>query len=61
MTTICEIYEALFAFAPEYMKEDWDNVGLLCGHMDAEVTRVLVALDLTRAVIEEARALLVSP
>ena len=55
MTTICEIYEALFAFAPEYMKEDWDNVGLLCGHMDAEVTRVLVALDAADWVLREAR------
>ena len=55
MTTVREVYEALFAFAPEYMKEDWDNVGLLCGHMDAAVSRVLVALDPADWVLQEAK------
>ena len=55
MTTVHDIYEALFTFAPEYMKEDWDNVGLLCGRMDAAVTRVLVALDPADRVLHEAR------
>ncbi len=36
------------------MKEEWDNIGHLCGHSDAEVERVLVALDPFRPVIEEA-------
>lgn len=55
MSTVREIYEALFSFAPEYMKEDWDNVGLLCGHMDAPVTRVLIALDPAESVLREAK------
>ena len=43
--------------APFELAEEWDNVGLLVGRKDAQVTRVLVALDLTRAVIDEAAAL----
>ena len=45
MTTVREIYNTLFAFAPASMKMDWDNVGLLCGRFDAPVDTVLVALD----------------
>ena len=45
MTTVRDLYNALFAFAPASMKYDWDNVGLLCGHFDAPVDTVLVALD----------------
>ena len=37
MTTVRDLYNALFAFAPASMKYDWDNVGLLCGHFDAPV------------------------
>ncbi len=55
MHTVRDIYEALFAFAPEYMKEDWDNVGLLCGRMDAAVSCVLVALDPADWVLQEAK------
>ncbi len=55
MYTVRDIYEALFSFAPEFMKEDWDNVGLLCGRMDAPVTRVLVALDPAECVLHEAK------
>ena len=29
MTTVRDLYNALFAFAPASMKYDWDNVGLL--------------------------------
>lgn len=57
MAKIRDIYNALFAFAPAYMKMDWDNVGLLCGKFDAEVTKVLVALDPMLDVFEEAKAL----
>ena len=40
MTTVRDLYNALFAFAPASMKYDWDNVGLLCGHFDAPVDTV---------------------
>lgn len=55
MRTVREIYDALFAFAPERMKMgDWDNVGLLCGRFSTEVETVLVALDPLPDVIAEA-------
>lgn len=56
MPKVREIEEFLFSIAPKYMKEDWDNVGHLCGRADAEVTRLLVSLDPFEAVIEEAKA-----
>lgn len=49
-----EIEQALFAWAPRSLAEDWDNVGLLCGRADKEVARVLVALDPFEDVAEEA-------
>ncbi len=45
MRTVNEIKAALFEIAPAYMKENWDNVGLLCGRGNQEVETVLVALD----------------
>lgn len=54
MITVREIHEALFAFAPAYMKYDWDKVGLLCGRFDRAVDTVLVALDPMPDVIDEA-------
>ena len=32
MPKVNEIRTALFEAAPEYMKMEWDNVGLMCGH-----------------------------
>lgn len=40
--------------APSSLAESYDNVGLMVGDREAEVTNVLVALDCTMAVIEEA-------
>ena len=31
MTTVQDVLEFLQTLAPQYMKMDWDNVGLLCG------------------------------
>lgn len=56
MTKVSEICKVLFDAAPEYMKMDWDNVGLMCGRREAQVTRVLVALDATQRVLKEAKA-----
>ena len=39
---------------PESLAEDWDEVGLVAGHPDAEVHRVMFAVDPTIEVIEEA-------
>ena len=54
MTTVADILKFIESIAPPYMKEDWDNVGLLCGRRNREVRKVLVALDPFRSVIDEA-------
>lgn len=41
--------------APIFLKEDFDNVGLMVGSKDKEVKKVLLALDCTKEVIEEAK------
>jgi dinuclear metal center YbgI/SA1388 family protein len=45
------------AIAPARLAESWDNVGLLLGDRAAPCGRVLVAVDWTAAVMEEALAL----
>lgn len=55
MKTVSEILDFILGFAQKEWKEDWDNVGLLCGHRDKRVKTVLVALDVTPAVAREAR------
>ena len=54
MATVADILNFVESLAPRYMKCDWDNVGLLCGRKEKEVTKILVALDPFRNVIEEA-------
>ncbi|MBR1689575.1 MAG: Nif3-like dinuclear metal center hexameric protein [Oscillibacter sp.] len=54
MATARQIEECLFRLAPREGAMDWDNVGLLVGDADREVRRVLVALDVTPAVAQEA-------
>ena len=51
-----DIAAALEEFAPSALKEEWDNVGLLVGDPDAQVRKVLVALDAVDGVVEEASA-----
>lgn len=55
MITVSDILTFIDSIAPSYMKEDWDRVGLNCGHLDAPVTKVLVALDPFTAVCQEAK------
>ena len=54
MATLREVEQAIFELAPKELAMDWDNVGLLVGRPDREVTKVLVALDVTEWVAEEA-------
>ena len=54
MASVSQIRDFFNEKAPFYMKMDFDNVGLLVGFAQAEVTRALVALDITDQVIEEA-------
>ena len=41
--------------APLKFKESYDNVGLMVGDEEGEITKVLVALDCTKTVIDEAK------
>lgn len=41
--------------APPHLKEDFDNVGLMVGDREKEIKKVLLALDCTMDVIEEAK------
>ena len=54
MAGIKEIYDYLCELAPLELKMDFDNVGFLTGHLDGEAQRILLALDITDAVIDEA-------
>ena len=51
-----DLLAVLDGLAPARLAEDWDNVGLMVGRRDRPVTRVLVALDLRAAVLDEAEA-----
>lgn len=57
MTHIRDIYDVIDGAAPFSAALEFDNVGLLVGDGDTPVTRVLLALDITPAVVEEAAAL----
>ena len=52
--TIRHILEALHAWAPPSLQESYDNSGLLVGQINAQVSTVLISLDCTEAVVEEA-------
>jgi len=49
-----EIISFLDIMAPPSLAEDWDNVGLLVGSKEKEIRRVLLCLDVTTKVVEEA-------
>ena len=54
MTAVKEIYQLIDNFAPFETQMDFDNAGFLVGRGDRAVERVLVALDITKVVVEEA-------
>ena len=55
MATVADILHCIETLAPRSMKESWDNVGLNCGHLDRQVTKILVALDPFAHVCREAK------
>jgi dinuclear metal center YbgI/SA1388 family protein len=54
MAQIKDIAEHLESIAPPVLQESYDNSGLLLGDASREVTKILVCLDSTEAVIDEA-------
>lgn len=55
MSKVKNIIKEMNIIAPPYLKEDFDNVGLMVGDKEQEVKKVLLALDCTKEVIEEAK------
>lgn len=49
------IIEIMEKFSPVNLKEDFDNVGLMVGDKSKDVKKILLALDCTESVIEEAK------
>jgi len=54
---LAEALRILDSLAPLRYAEAWDNVGLLVGDPEAEIARVLVTVDYSAEVAEEARAM----
>ena len=52
---ISNVMEILNEWAPEADAQEWDNVGLLVGSEKDELTGILVALDVTTAIANEAK------
>ena len=49
-----KIIDNLNTLYPESLKANYDNVGLMVGRLDKDIKKVLLALDLTRDVMDEA-------
>ncbi len=56
-TTVGQIYDLIDSFAPFSGQQSYDNSGLIVGGRSAAVTRVLTTLDITCAVVNEAKKL----
>ena len=57
MASVNEIYRYLDTLAPFHIQMSFDNAGFLVGRGEAEVSRLLVSLDITEEVIGEANEL----
>lgn len=55
-TTVKDALELMRGFAPEEYeyKAEYDNIGLIVGRLDNEVTKILCCLDVTEKVLDEA-------
>ncbi len=49
-----EITDCIEAFAPLAYQESYDNAGLICGNKNMDITSVLICIDSTEEVIDEA-------
>jgi len=54
MIKVNKVYDFLKTIAPLEMAKEGDNVGFLVGTSQSDVTKILVALDITNCVISEA-------
>ena len=49
-----DILQVLEKFAPSTLAEKWDNVGLLVGSPQNNVETILIGLDATNSLVDEA-------
>ncbi len=49
-----DIVRFMEEYAPNWLAEDWDNIGLVIGSLDQEIGKIMVCLDVTNDVADEA-------
>ena len=54
MPVLKDVIHFLESFAPLSLQESYDNAGLITGDVNTEITTVLITLDVTEKVVEEA-------
>jgi dinuclear metal center YbgI/SA1388 family protein len=54
--TLADHNTAMESIAPTHLAEKWDNVGLLSGHQSSLIKKILLTIDITPAVHDEAIA-----
>jgi len=55
MSVKCQVVmDAMEKLAPKQLAESWDNIGLLIGSPSQNVTKILITLDITQAVVDQA-------
>jgi len=54
MTALSHLLKSFEELWPTATAEDWDRVGLILGHPASEVSRVLLSVDVTAEVVDEA-------
>jgi dinuclear metal center YbgI/SA1388 family protein len=54
MAKISEVIDYLEKIAPNELQEDYDNAGLIVGHRNKMLSGILITLDVTEAVVDEA-------
>ncbi|MDG2476325.1 MAG: Nif3-like dinuclear metal center hexameric protein [Phycisphaerales bacterium] len=54
MPTVSDLCDVMNDVAPLQHAAEWDNTGLLVGRRDADISTVMVCIDLTSAVLREA-------
>ncbi len=52
--TVADVEAAMESIAPTGLAQQWDHVGLVAGDMSAKVRRILLCIDLTPPVVDEA-------
>lgn len=54
MVKVRDVIDVMESWAPSSLAESWDNVGLITGDTDSNVSHVIVTLDVTEKVLDEA-------